>query len=139
REGVTVVAGESTTVDVQMERRAVEIAGVVVTGVTEATARASVPFTVSQVTSEQIPVPPTTAVGSLQSRVAGARVIGSGQPGSEPNIVLRTPTSLERSNDPLIVVDGVIVTGQTVDISNLDIESLEVVKGAAAASLYGSR
>jgi TonB-linked SusC/RagA family outer membrane protein len=138
-ERITVTAGQPTEVTIQLERRAVEIAGVVVTGVTEATARANVPFTVSQVTSEQIPIPPSSAVATLQSRVAGARVIGSGQPGAEPNIVLRTPTSLSRSNDPLIVVDGVIITGRTMDISNLDIESLEVVKGAAAASLYGSR
>lgn len=139
REGVTVTAGQAVEVNFQLERRAIEIAGVVVTGVTEATARASVPFTVSQVTQEQIPIPPQSAVGTLQSRVAGARVIGSGQPGAEPSIVLRTPTSLSRSNDPLIVVDGVIITGRMQDISNLDIESIEVVKGAAAASLYGSR
>ncbi len=139
QEGVVVTAGQATEVNFQLERRAIEIAGVVVTGVTEATSRASVPFTVSQVTSEQIPIPPTSATSSLQSRVAGARVIGSGQPGAEQNIVLRTPTSLSRSNDPLIVVDGVIITGRTQDISNLDIESIEVVKGAAAASLYGSR
>lgn len=139
REGVVVTAGQATELNFQLERRAIEIAGVVVTGVTEATARASVPFTVSQVTSEQIPIPPTSATATLQSRVAGARVISGGQPGSADNIILRTPTSLSRSNEPLIVVDGVIITGRTMDISNLDIESIEVVKGAAAASLYGSR
>src|SRR5690606_31961742 len=44
-----------------------------------------------------------------------------------------------RSNAPLIVVDDVILTESSVDLSTLDIESIEVVKGAAAASLYGSR
>jgi TonB-linked SusC/RagA family outer membrane protein len=138
-EGVTVTAGQTTEVNVQLTREALELAGVVVTGVTEATARANLPFTVSQVGSEQIPIPPRSAMSALQGRVAGASVISNSQPGQGDNILLRTPTSLSRSNQPLIVVDGVIITGRTMDISNLDIESIEVVKGAAAASMYGSR
>jgi TonB-dependent SusC/RagA subfamily outer membrane receptor len=58
-------------------------------------------------------------------------------------VVLRTPTSISRGNAPLFVVDGVILAStfdrSTTDLSSLDIESIEVVKGAAAASLYGSR
>jgi TonB-linked SusC/RagA family outer membrane protein len=139
QENVTVRAGETTRVDFQLRRQALELAGVVVTGVTEATARASVPFTVSQVSAQQMPIPPRTAVSAIQSRVAGASVIANNQPGQADNILLRTPTSLSRSNQPLIVVDGVIITGRSMDISSLDVESIEVVKGAAAASLYGSR
>ena len=60
------------------------------------------------VTSEQIPIPPSSAVATLQSRVAGARSqSGAGQPGARrPTSCSRTPTSLSRSNEPLIVVDG---------------------------------
>jgi TonB-dependent SusC/RagA subfamily outer membrane receptor len=65
------------------------------------------------------------------------------QPGAGINILLRTPTSISRSNTPLFVVDGVILAStfgrSTADLAALDIESIEVVKGAAAASLYGSR
>src|SRR5690606_13640634 len=72
--------------------------------------------------------------------VAGARVVrGSGQPGSGASILLRGVHSLERSNSPLIVVDGVILGETLSDIDASDVESIEVVKGAAAASLYGSR
>ncbi len=139
REDVTVVAGEETQINLEMRREVLELTGVVVTGVSEATARANVPFTVSQIGADQLPVPPRTAISALQSRVAGANVVSNHQPGQADNIVLRTPTSLSRSNAPLIVVDGVILTGRNMDISNLDIESVEVVKGAAAASFYGSR
>lgn len=139
REGVAVQAGAVVQIDFQLSREALELAGVVVTGVTEATARANLPFTVSQVGRDQLPIPPRSAVSALQSRVAGASVVSNYQPGQADAILLRTPTSLSRSNSPLIVVDGVIITGRSMDITNLDIESIEVVKGAAAASLYGSR
>src|SRR4029078_2128533 len=67
----------------------------------------------------------------------------SGQPGSGTSVMLRTPTSINKSNAPLMVVSGVIQSaacgGATADLESMDIESIEVVKGAAAASLYGSR
>jgi TonB-linked SusC/RagA family outer membrane protein len=56
---------------------------------------------------------------------------------------LRSPTSINKSTAPLIVVDGVILSStfnaSTADLESMDIESVEVLKGAAAASLYGSR
>src|SRR5690606_19520769 len=69
-------------------------------------------------------------------------VQGSGRPGSAPSILLRGPTSLNasgRDQEPLYIVDGVILGSDLVDMDALDIESVEVVKGAAAASMYGSR
>jgi TonB-linked SusC/RagA family outer membrane protein len=55
-------------------------------------------------------------------------------------MMLRTPTSILGTGAPLIVIDGVILgDDSTVDIESMDIESMEVIKGAAAASLYGSR
>jgi len=81
--------------------------------------------------------------GSIQGKVAGVSVTPSGQPGSGTNILLRSPTSISKSTSPLIVVDGVILSqsfeGSSADLESMDIESVEVVKGAAAASLYGSR
>jgi TonB-linked SusC/RagA family outer membrane protein len=138
-EGVSVTAGQTTEINFQLARRALELSGIVVTGVTEATERANVPFSVGRLSSDDMPVMPTSAVGALQSRVAGAQVVQSSRPGVSDNIMLRTPTSVNRSNQPLFVVDGVILTESDVDISSMDIESIEVVKGAAAASLYGSR
>ena len=139
RENVTVVAGQTVNVDFALRTRVLTLSDVVVTGVTEATTKAKLPFTVASINADAMPVPPVAAVAALQGKVAGVNIIQGGQPGSAPNIMLRTPTSINRSNSPLIVVDGAILTESSIDISSLDIESMEVVKGAAAASLYGSR
>ena len=72
---------------------------------------------------------------------------GGGQPGDSPSILLRGPTSINasgRSQDPLYIIDGVVidpsVSGSPLsDIPGDDIESIEVVKGAAGASMYGAR
>jgi TonB-linked SusC/RagA family outer membrane protein len=71
--------------------------------------------------------------------MTGVSVVGSGGPGGSSEIMFRTPTSINRSNTPMIVVDDVILAGSSVDLSTLDIEQIEIIKGAAAASLYGSR
>jgi TonB-linked SusC/RagA family outer membrane protein len=90
-----------------------------------------------------VTVPATNAVETLQGKVAGVTVVPSGQPGSGTNIILRSPTSINKSNSPLVVVDGVILSqsfdASSADLEAMDIESMEIVKGAAAASLYGSR
>ena len=62
----------------------------------------------------------------------------NGEPGSAPRIRLRGPTSLTGSQDPLIIVDGTISRLSLADINSEDIERIEVIKGAAASSLYGS-
>ncbi len=116
---------------------------VVVTGSIEGTERAKVPFSVGRLTAEDIPVPALNPVTALQGKVAGMRIASSsGRPGSTPEIMMRGPTSINatgRSNSPLIIVDGAIQRVNSLDeIGGLDIESVEVVKGAAGASLYGS-
>src|SRR5262249_33805902 len=66
----------------------------------------------------------------------------TGRPGSSPSVVLRGATSInatDRGQGPLYIVDGVEIVGSLPDISPSDIENVEVVKGAAAASLYGAR
>ncbi|HUF25827.1 MAG TPA: SusC/RagA family TonB-linked outer membrane protein [Gemmatimonadaceae bacterium] len=139
RENVTVAAGQTVVVDFEVRTQVLRMSEIVVTGVSGATSMAKLPFTVSSVNAEAIPVPPTAALGAIQGKVAGVSMIQGSQPGSGASIVLRTPTSINRTNSPMIVVDGAILTESSVDISSLDIESIEVVKGAAAASLYGSR
>ena len=140
---VTVIAGQVTALDIQMEQEVVALGAIVVTGVAEATARTKLPITVAQLTAADLPVPQITAAGAIQGKVAGAQVLsGSGRPGSVPTILLRAPTSINasgRNQDPLYIVDGVILSSSMVDIDALDIETIEVVKGASAASLYGSR
>lgn len=143
RAGVAVAEGAAVTVDFRLAAAALRLQQVVTTGVVDPTAGTRTPFTVGRVDAEQLPVPPTNAVEALAGRVAGATVVSGGQPGSGLDVQLRTPASINKSNRPLVVVDGVIlaqnVDDPTADLNSLDIESVEVVKGAAAASLYGSR
>jgi TonB-linked SusC/RagA family outer membrane protein len=139
REGVVVAAGASVAVDFTLRTQVLGLSGLVVTGVTQATSRAMIPFTVDRVSAADIPIPPPNAFVAIEGKVAGARVIRGSQPGSGISILMRTPTSVNRETAPLLVVDGVILAASSADISALDIESIEVVKGAAAASLYGSR
>jgi len=142
---VQVPAGGSATLAFEMEQTVLPLQELVVSGVSDPTAGVKLPFTVSRVSQEQLQVPTTSsALAMLQGKVAGAYITrGSGKPGSGVNIILRSPTGFESENSPLIVIDGVIVArdlnNTTADIEMLDIESIEVIKGAAAASLYGSR
>lgn len=114
---------------------------VVVTGVTGATPQKKLAFTVSKLDASAIELAPASSpVGSMQGKIAGASVLkNSGQPGSGYSVRLRGSTSITGSSAPLFIVDGVILGADQVDLGALDIESMEVVKGAAASSLYGSR
>lgn len=114
---------------------------VVVTGVAEATSTKNLPFSVASVNEAQIKsVPASNPVEALVGKVAGAKVqLGVGNPGAAPVIRLRGSTNLSvGGSTPLIYLDGVIVRNNIADIDAQDIESIEVLKGAAAASFYGS-
>ncbi len=79
-------------------------------------------------------------IDALQGKVAGVNVTNSGgSPNSGSQIVLRGITSISstQSNNPLIVLDGMPLTGSAGDINPNDIESVTVLKGAAASALYG--
>ncbi len=83
----------------------------------------------------------------LQGKVAGLQITGgTGQPGAGSTIRIRGGSSLNASNDPLIVVDGVPLSGGTAGMSNPlgsinpnDIASFSILKDASAAAIYGSR
>jgi len=131
------------TVDFTLAVDPTRLSEVVVTGVTAGTERAKVPFTVARVDSADMPVQAVNPLSQLQGKVPGANIAStSGRPGTAPQVILRGPTSINangRSQEPLYIVDGVILGSSLADINPSDIESVEVVKGAAASSLYGSR
>jgi TonB-dependent SusC/RagA subfamily outer membrane receptor len=78
--------------------------------------------------------------GLIQGKVAGAKVVqGSGQPGDQISILLRSARSILLDQDPLVVVDGVITDRRGLDIDPSDVESVEILKGAGASAIYGSR
>lgn len=85
-------------------------------------------------------VPSSNAIDALQGRAAGVVISNSNwSPGQTPSILIRGKRSINASNDPLFVVDGIPMTGGISEISPSDIQSMEVLKDASATAIYGSR
>ena len=78
---------------------------------------------------------------ALQGRVAGAEIMSTtGEPGATTTIRIRGTRSVEASNEPLIVVDGVVdAIADLNDINPEDIESITVLKDASSTAIYGAR
>ena len=101
--------------------------------------RASVTGAVSSVNSKTLNELPALSVSqALQGRVAGLTVTNNGSPGAEPIVRIRGISSISFASDPLYVVDG-FPTGNLSTIDTRDIESVDVLKDASAAAIYGSR
>ncbi len=81
----------------------------------------------------------TNASQILQGKVPGLTIVqNSGQPGQDAaQIRIRGVSSIENNNDPLVIIDG--VQGELTDVNPNDIESMSILKDAAAASIYGNR
>jgi TonB-linked SusC/RagA family outer membrane protein len=137
---VDVEAGETTDVRVSLTPSAQELGEVVVTGVSVGTSTQKLGFAVSKITSEQLEkVPSVDPASALRAKTPGARIVqASGEPGSAPQIRLRGANALSGSQSPLIVLDGAITGGSLEDIDMQAVESIEIIKGAAASALYGS-
>ncbi len=139
--------------DVTMEEGAVLINEVVVTGTGVATDRRRTAISVEAIGSDELP---TVASGSvdqaLVGKIAGAYIQqSSGQPGQQANIILRGINSLGGTT-PMILIDGVQIstdnnfnggnnalTSRLADIDFSNVERIEVVQGAAAATIYGAQ
>lgn len=96
---------------------------------------------ISSVSAKQIGEMPITNLGqAMQGRVAGVDVSQSGsKPGSVPKILIRGRRSFNAGNDPLYVVDGIPLSAGYEDINPSDIASMEILKDASAAAIYGAR
>lgn len=101
----------------------------------------SITGAVSVVDSKQIEMRPVSSVTSvLNGLVPGIQITdGIGQPGIEAEVRIRGYSSVNGSNKPLYVVDGMPYTGWITDLNPADIESVSVLKDAASCALYGSR
>lgn len=151
---VNVPAGESVSADFQLRTEAISLEGVVVTGTAGQARRREVGNAISQVSSRDIEVSAVTDIGDiLQGRTTGIQVNDySGQVGTASQIRLRGNNSLTQGNDPLIYLDGVRIEVNELSpddeqgaeaglfdmINPNDIERVEVVKGPAATTLYGT-
>ncbi|SIT11525.1 TonB-linked outer membrane protein, SusC/RagA family [Zobellia uliginosa] len=75
---------------------------------------------------------------ALQGQVSGVNIVSSGQPGAASEILIRGITSISGSNTPLYVVDGIPQEGDP-RIAPSDIESIDILKDASSAAIYGTR
>ena len=83
--------------------------------------------------------PLTTVTDALQGRVAGVNVVSDGLPGGDVKIRIRGTNSINKSNEPLYVVDGMVRESGLSGISPEDIQSIQILKDASSTAIYGSR
>lgn len=134
--------GASSTVDVVMLSDATQLGEIVVTGSAVGKSKETLSFSVGTIDENLIGTVPAPNLSSgLQGKVAGLRVnnIG-GQPGEGAFFQVRSATSISNGQQPLVIVDGIFMNQSTLaDLNAEDIERVEVLKGSAGASLYGSQ
>lgn len=134
------IVGTRTVIEVILEENVSELAETVVVGY--GTQRKSqLTGAISSISSKQITeLPITNARQALQGRAAGVDVVQAGsRPGSAPVVRIRGRRSIQASNEPLYVVDGIPLAGGIDDINPQDIQSMEILKDASATAIYGSR
>lgn len=137
----TINIGESqTSVTVSLTQSVAGMDEVVVIGY-GTQRRKDLTSAISSVSSEQLREMPVTNVNmALQGRVPGLQIVSGGnEPGAGTKARIRGINSINVENGPLYVIDGVITTGDIREINPEDIESIDVLKDASAASIYGSR
>ncbi len=103
--------------------------------------RKDITSAISSISAEEISeVPATNLNMAMQGRVPGLQITSGGnEPGAGSIALIRGINSINTTNGPLYVVDGVITTGDIREINPDDIESIDVLKDASAAAIYGSR
>ncbi|MFH0988566.1 MAG: SusC/RagA family TonB-linked outer membrane protein [bacterium] len=136
-----VVKAGTTTKDFILIEDPLGMQEVIVTGVVGGTFKEKLAFSVDRINKTALEhVPATTAEQAIRGKVAGVHIVkGSGQPGTGSNVQIRGAKSINIGTTPLYIVDGVIIENGTVNLDATNIENIEVVKGAAGSSLYGSR
>jgi len=129
--------GNTTTFNVSLDPDLASLSEVVVVGYgTQERAKVTSAITsISAETIRELPVP--NVASAIQGRAAGVQVTNPGSPGANPVVRIRGVGTVG-NNDPLYVIDGVPAGGLNL-INPADIESVEVLKDASAAAIYGSR
>lgn len=132
-----ITVGNRTTLNISLAPDITSLSEVVVVGY-GTQERAKVTGAISSVTAEdltQLAVP--SLASALQGRAAGVSITNSGAPGAGPQVRIRGIGTVG-DNDPLYVIDGVPAGGLN-QINTNDIASIEILKDASAAAIYGSR
>jgi TonB-dependent starch-binding outer membrane protein SusC len=155
---LTLAAARAVTIDaVSLRETAVQLEEIIVTGTAAPVARRALGNAVSTVSGDRLTeIPAATIDQALQGKIAGAVITSNtGQPGGGVSVRLRGTSSIIGGAEPLYIVDGVIIdnnadqqlnlglrsnaSNRLADLDPDDIERVEVLKGAAAAALFGSR
>ncbi|WOD42799.1 SusC/RagA family TonB-linked outer membrane protein [Hwangdonia lutea] len=133
-----VTVADETVINVSLTEDAAMLDEIVITGYGKQT-RATLTTSVSKLDTQILETSTrSNAATALQGTIAGLRVTNTtGQPGSTPQIVLRGGTNFDGSGSPLILIDG--IPGSFYALNSDDIESIEVLKDAAATAIYGAR
>jgi len=145
----TVTVTASGTQDFSLKEDVLKMDAVMVTGVAGALTKTKTPFAIDKIDSDVLELAPATTIESLiRGKSAGVKVVkATGEPGYGASVQLRGATSINasgRSQAPLYIIDGIIIdpsiSGSPMgDISPDDVQSIEIIKGAAGASEYGAR
>ncbi len=146
---------KSITLDASITEDLVRLNEVVVTGTSVATSRKTLGNAISTVGAKDFANSNATSIDqALSGKIAGAQITqNSGNPAGGISVRLRGTSTVVGAADPLYIIDGVIVNNSStelldlggyaqnrlVDINPADIDHMEIIKGAAAAAIYGSR
>ena len=135
-----VPVGEKAAIDVKLDEDAINMSEVVVTGYGRTVTKDKLTAAISKVSGDILERGVrSNPLQALAGTVTGVRVATtSGQPGAAPSIVIRGGAALDGTGKPLYVVDGVQKDDMN-DINSNDIESIEILKDAAATALYGAK
>lgn len=166
---ITVNAGTASNLQIELSSDVANLEEVIVTGLASSVKRSNLANAVSSVSADELlgGSPTQTISSSLYGKVTGAEIsANSGAPGGGISIRLRGVTSINGSSQPLYIVDGVIYSNDAIntgsnevtaaaaagsttkqenpvnriaDLNPEDIESIEILKGASAAAIYGAR
>jgi TonB-linked SusC/RagA family outer membrane protein len=132
------IVGDRATVEVVMEEDLVQLDEIIAIGYMTQR-KADLTGAVSVITKSNLENNSySNVLKAIQGKVAGVNILTDGDPASDVNINIRGITSIN-SSSPLLVIDGVASTSNLRDLNPNDIESIQILKDAASASIYGSR
>jgi len=136
-----IVVGNQTTINVEMEVNTIGIDEVVAIGY-GTQKKSDITGSVASLSEDRLEmVPNTNITQAIQGAISGIQ-ISTTSGGASPNnnsIMIRGRNSIKAGNSPLIVLDGFPYSGQLGDINPDDIKSVEILKDASSAAIYGSR
>ena len=141
-EDKNITVGSQTVIEVSLSVDTKAMTEVVVTGTGVATSKKKLGISVESISADKLPPAPSASVDqALVGKIAGAQISSTnGSPGRPTNILLRGINTINRGTSPMILLDGLEV--RATDLNSLDlngIDKIEVVQGAAAATIYGAQ